>query len=86
MHLGTLTSVMVTRQDLNQIGAYEIEIDIPDIELPDHDRRGFLLTFIADCFRQASVDTGLPLNEKIWTLELDPTIAIIYSLHQRYRS
>ena len=86
MKLGTLRSVMVTRTDLNEVGQYEYEIEVPEAELPLFDRYGFLKTWIIDSIRQASVDTGLPLNEKIWTFTVDPTAVILYGLKEWYRS
>lgn len=86
MKFGTLRSRIVTQQDTQQTGVYKTLVEIPDAELPAFDRRSWLLKYAQDLFVNAAQTTGLPINEGLWFIDVEPLVQAIYGLPERIRN
>lgn len=85
MHLATIYSYPVTRNDTNTSGIYEMEVEIDEMELrfAPHKKESAAL-LIAEYAQKMARTTGLPLNQGLYYAVVDKTIADSIGLPQRF--
>lgn len=87
--IGTITSVPVSQDNrFGATGVYEIDIEIDEAALEvDGDKLGYVKHCIAKHLAGCAVNTGIPMNERAWKVQLDGVIRMRFpSLPKEFKA